>query len=244
MNRPLVAALAVCLLAGTASAEVKVHFDAGRVDLAATAAPLSEVLDRLGRQTGMKVLYEGAAPRTPVTITLRGRTPAETVLAVLEGLGVNYALIGDGTGSGASTLVIAGTAAAAPGSGRAAAAPSPRRPFVQPPAASPEPPDSAVDEVEEEAIPEEPALLNGSPGPAGADASVPPVLPPDPLALAAQGGEQPTVPPPGAGLIPQPPAAPPQPFQASPFTPQPQLVTPQPPGAPNSSPSPDQKPQQ
>ena len=65
------------------------------VELAATAAPLAEVLDRLSRQTGMKVVYEGPAPRQLVTVTVRGRTPAQTVLAVLEGQGVNYALVTD-----------------------------------------------------------------------------------------------------------------------------------------------------
>ena len=80
-----------------ATAEVRVRVAGGTVDLTATAAPLAEVLDRLARQTGMKVVYEGAAPRQLVTVSLHGRTPAETVLAVLEGLGVNFALVADPT---------------------------------------------------------------------------------------------------------------------------------------------------
>ena len=42
----------------------------------------SEVLDRLGRQIGMKVVYEGASPRQLVTLSLQGRSPAETVLGL------------------------------------------------------------------------------------------------------------------------------------------------------------------
>ena len=34
-----------------------------QVELVARAAPLNEVLDRLGRQIGMKVVYEGSLPR-------------------------------------------------------------------------------------------------------------------------------------------------------------------------------------
>jgi hypothetical protein len=229
MSRPWVWAYLCCLLASPVAAEVSVRFSAGQVDLAATAAPLSEVLDRLGRQTGMKVLYEGAAPRTPVTITLHGRTPTETVLAVLEGLGVNYALIGDQTGAGVQTLVIAGSSTAAssgpsrspertpPGNG-------PRLPFRPPLGASPEPADAADDEAD---VPDEP-LFGGVAGVESPDGAAPPVLPPDPTALAAQGQPQPTVPPPGAGLIPQ------QPTPVSPFTPQPPV------GAPGQPPQPPQ----
>jgi hypothetical protein len=80
---------------------------AGRVSLKVGAAPLSVVLDRLARQTGMKVIYEGAPPRTVV----RGRqiedvTPAEAVADVLEGLGVSYALRLDATGAKVDTLLV------------------------------------------------------------------------------------------------------------------------------------------
>jgi hypothetical protein len=40
-------------------AEIEVRA-AGRVDLAAAKAPLSEVLERLGEKTGMRVAFEGA----------------------------------------------------------------------------------------------------------------------------------------------------------------------------------------
>ena len=76
----------------------------------ARAAPLQQVLDRLGRQIGMKVVYEGGSPRQLVTLSLQGRTPAETVLALLEGQGLNYALLGDPTGAGAQTLLVTGSA--------------------------------------------------------------------------------------------------------------------------------------
>ena len=69
------------------------------------------MLDGLARKTRMKVVYEGPVPRTPVTVELRGRTPAEAVLGVLEGLGLNYALVLDVSGTEVETLMIVGTGA-------------------------------------------------------------------------------------------------------------------------------------
>ncbi len=58
--RIAVSAGLVALLPLIARAEVEVTQANGHVDLKATAAPVSEVLDRLGKQTGMKVTYDGA----------------------------------------------------------------------------------------------------------------------------------------------------------------------------------------
>ena len=160
--RLFAALVVVALAAAPATAEVVVRVSGGHVDLTATAAPLAEVLDRLARQTGMKVVYEGAAPRQLVTLSLHGRTPTETVLAVFEGLGVNFALVADPSGSRVQTLVVAGTAASSsPSSAAAARASSPptaRRPFGPPPGASPETVDPAFEEADEEPTGDEEAF--------------------------------------------------------------------------------------
>ena len=103
-------------------AAVEVHVTGQSVDIQATNAPLSEVLDRLSRQTQMKVVYEGAPPRQMISLDLRGRTPVEAVVAALEGQGVNYAMAMDDTGTRVQTLLVTGTAGR-PGAERAAAAP-------------------------------------------------------------------------------------------------------------------------
>jgi len=132
-------ALAACglLLAATAFAsDVDVRSTAGgRVSLQVGSAPLSEVLDRLARQTGMKVVYDGAPPRALV----RGRhvedvTPAEAVLNVLEGLGVGYALRFDPDGIRVDTLLVLGTAGVS--GPRPVGAPPALRPPVAPPGPS------------------------------------------------------------------------------------------------------------
>jgi hypothetical protein len=101
-------AAALALLAVPAQAGVEVTAIDGRLDVTAAQAPLSEVLDGLARKTRMKIEYEGGAPRTPVTVDLHGRTPAEAVLAVLEGLGLNYMLALDVSGTEVVTLMIVG----------------------------------------------------------------------------------------------------------------------------------------
>ena len=92
------------------------------VDIQATNAPLTEVLERLSRQTQMKVVYEGAPPRQMISLDLRGRTPVEVVVAALEGQGVNYAMSMDDTGTRVQTLLVTGTATSSAPS-RASAAP-------------------------------------------------------------------------------------------------------------------------
>jgi len=223
--RPAAAAVLLSLVVTVASAEVAVRVSAGRVDLTATAAPVADVLDRLARQTGMKVVYEGPAPRQLVTVSLHGRTPAETILAVFEGLGLNYAMVADSTGAGVQTLMVAGAASATPASGASSAQTRPnlpgvRRPFGPPPGSSPESVDPGFDEGDQESEAND-VDFTGMPSAAEAQD--------------AGGAQQPGAPPanvpPNPGTAPQgtAPPAPPQPgmpFSASPFTPQPQPFPP------------------
>jgi hypothetical protein len=119
------AAIAVSLLLlprpGAAAVEVRVAGQA--IDVQATNAPITEVLERLSRQTQMKVVYEGVPPRQTVSLDLRGRTAVEAVVATLEGQGVNYAMAMDDTGTRVQTLLVTGTASASPGGRAASAAP-------------------------------------------------------------------------------------------------------------------------
>jgi hypothetical protein len=89
-------------------AEIEVRVAAGRVDLAAAKAPLAEVLERLGEQTGMRVAFEGAPPRELVTLSFAGRSPVEAVNELLRERGLNYALSVEASGR-VSTLVVVTT---------------------------------------------------------------------------------------------------------------------------------------
>jgi hypothetical protein len=126
------------LLARDLGADVDVRVAQGRLDLKAKGAPLSEVLDRLARRTGMRVTYDGPPPRQPITTDIRGRTPAEVVLGLLEGLGLNYAIGLDRTGSQVETLFMF------PGEGAPALGP-PSTPAARPAFVPPSPPDDAGD---------------------------------------------------------------------------------------------------
>jgi len=130
-------------------ADVTVRVTGGRIDIIANAAPLSEVLDRLARQTGMKVVYDGTAPRQLVSVSLVGRLPVEAVHNLLEGQGVNYAVLGDATGTGVHTLLMTGSAGPA-AQQATTGAPVFRGRSGAPPMSSPD----SVDDVEDE--PEEP----------------------------------------------------------------------------------------
>jgi hypothetical protein len=92
VRKVAVLTLAVVLAARFGGAQTEVRRVGDTLDVRATAAPVSEVLDRIARETGMKVTYDGPPPRARVSVTLAGVTPAQAVLRVLEGQGLNYAL--------------------------------------------------------------------------------------------------------------------------------------------------------
>jgi hypothetical protein len=106
MSRLTIAVALVLASVAPLHAGVEITGSGGRLDVTAAEAPVSEVLDGLARKTRMKVVYEGGAPRTPVTVELKDRTPAEAVLGVLEGLGLNYALALDISGTEVETLIV------------------------------------------------------------------------------------------------------------------------------------------
>lgn len=131
-------------------AGVEVTVTGDRLDVTAAQAPVSEVLDGLARKTRMKVVYEGPVPRTPVTLELRGRTPAQAVLDVLEGLGLSYALVLDVSGTEVETLMIVGTGALTASAGPVRPARSAQR-EPPPPKATEDPPMESEDPPEVEA---------------------------------------------------------------------------------------------
>jgi hypothetical protein len=205
-TRATFAALTALAIATPAMAAVDVLVSGQSIDVQASNAPLAEILDRLSRQTHMKVVYDGAPPRQTVTLDLRGRTLVETVVAALEGQGVNYALAMDATGTRVETLLVSGTATAAPP--RASAGMEDRRA-----AAREMPPPEPVIEEPEPAAEED--------GQAAADTSAGLNLPTG----TAQGSKEGQ--PSEQGAAPPPPEAGLGGFSASPFAPQ--VAKPQPP---------------
>jgi hypothetical protein len=233
--------------AAPAAAEVTVRVVPGAagstpsVELTARQAPLAEVLDRLSRQIGMKVVYEGASPRQLVTVSLQGRTPSETVLALFEGTGVNFALQSDPTGARVETLLVAGSApqtaststssSPSSGTGRSLSPGTFRRPSA-PPGSGPDAMEEEPEDIEEEEIDEPPEAPEQPERP-------PMQQPGDPAGAVQPVGPQ--APPQGF--------APTTSFPVSPFAPQatqpypPQTFPPLPPGVQRPQP-PDQQQQQ
>jgi hypothetical protein len=250
--RPRAAWLALSLLAAPAAADVAVRVvpttpgQPAKVEVVARAAPLNEVLDRLARQIGMKVVYDGAQPRQIVTLSVSGRPAAETVLAVLEGQGLNFALLGDASGAGAQTLLVTGAVPATAGSAGSVAPVrafpgAVRRPMGQPPGSSPDAMETDSDDAEEEEPPFEPPANETQQPAAGQEAAPGPAPQPDaPAGVPVPGQKAPQ---------PQPAGPTTSPFPVSPFAPQPTPYTPQPfpptaPGAPVGPPSGPQQPGQ
>jgi hypothetical protein len=123
MRKVAALTLAIVLATRFGAAQTEVRRVGETLDVRATAAPVAEVLDRIARETGMKVTYDGAPPRARVSVTLTGVTPAQAVLRVLEGQGLNYALRMDPRAVRVETLLMVA------GSGAGTVAPTPTRPI-------------------------------------------------------------------------------------------------------------------
>jgi hypothetical protein len=162
-------ALALLLLAvGPATAEVDVRSAGGRVDLRVSAAPLSDVLDRLSRETGTMVVYEGPPPRQLVSVSLQRRTPVEAVLSLLEGTGLSFALRTDPNGTGCHTLIIVSNPIVSTAEG---ASPAATAPALAPAAPVPE-------TVQPNTLPEESVPAEAFTPPPGMTVSPPQVVQP------------------------------------------------------------------
>jgi hypothetical protein len=125
MRKVAALTLAIVLATRFGAAQTEVRRVGDTLDVRATAAPVAEVLDRIARETGMKVTYDGPPPRARVSVTLTGVTPAQAVLRVLEGQGLNYALRMDPRAVRVETLLMV----AGSGAGTVAPAPTPARPL-------------------------------------------------------------------------------------------------------------------
>ena len=152
-------------------AAVEIRVSGEHVDIQATNAPLADILDGLSRQTPMKIVYEGPPPRQLLSVDLKGRTPAEAVLAILEGQGLSFTVALDPSGTKVQTLLMAG------GNNAPSAAP-PRTPLrPERPAREPiresvveEPVEDVTEEGEEQEVPPD----TGRPTPPQAKPSEPP----------------------------------------------------------------------
>jgi hypothetical protein len=139
---------AALLAASVGGADTDVRRSGDKVEVHATAAPLTEVLDRVARQTGMKVAYDGPQPRARVSLNLPPLTPTQAVLSILEGQGLNFALRMDPTGTRIETLLLVA------GSGTAAVAAAPPQRAEMGPRMFERPEEPEPDEVPTEAPPQ------------------------------------------------------------------------------------------
>ncbi len=106
----LVTALALPLFPAPSGSGIRV--EEGLVTIDARAAPLSDIVDQLGHQTGMRVVYESGRPRQIVTASIEGLTPPAALAKLFEGLGVDYCFSLDVTGSRVEALIISGATGA------------------------------------------------------------------------------------------------------------------------------------
>jgi hypothetical protein len=191
---PVVLGLWLITVVGQASvgsvAEVKVV--GGRVHIKATAVSVSEVQDSLSRTTGMKVVYDGAAPSDRLTATIDAGSETEALSRLLEGLGLTYAFKLDSGGRHVETLFITSSSTRRASSGTTAMAASPRADQAasedENDALAPDEPDPANDPA---AVGQQPAMgqpamaqpspdgvgmAQGSPGYAGGQVGAAPVV--------------------------------------------------------------------
>lgn len=151
MRRGVAVVLSVLVLqAAAAAGELEVRARDGLVSIRARDVPLREVLDRLARETGMKVVYDGAPPGVAVSTTVEELAEREAVVRLFEGLGLSYAFMLDAGGTRVATLLVAGPAAASVPGPRTSRAAVPGRP--QPV----EPPEEPFELPSDEAAPLEP----------------------------------------------------------------------------------------
>jgi hypothetical protein len=109
------------LLGTTAArADVKVAMHGTHMDIVATKATVSDILDTVAQKTGMKVIFNGPRPPREITKSIVDRSPADALLGILEGEGLNFAVILNPAGTQVETLLVTGPAPVRPAPATAA----------------------------------------------------------------------------------------------------------------------------
>jgi hypothetical protein len=106
MRVAFMAGVLAAVSVSTGAAEVQIKVREGRMTVEAANVSIAEILDRLSKHTGMKVIYDGPPPTQNVKVSLTERTPADAVLGVLEGRGLNFAVIMNPAGTQVQTLLV------------------------------------------------------------------------------------------------------------------------------------------
>jgi O-antigen ligase len=86
------------------------HGEEGRLDLTARAVPLAEVLRCLVERAGLRLEYDGPPPRQKVSVDIQGQPLPAAIESLLEGLGVDFLLSRDPSGSSVDRLIVFGSA--------------------------------------------------------------------------------------------------------------------------------------
>jgi hypothetical protein len=106
MRVVLASLLAVVCAPCAAVADVQVKLHDGRMTVEAANASVADILDRIAKSTGMKVIYDGPPPMQSIKVSLTERSPADAVLGLLEGRGLNFAVIMNPAGTQIQTLLV------------------------------------------------------------------------------------------------------------------------------------------
>ena len=141
MRAPLLIAFSLLL---QPVADLEVRTAGGHLSVKAQRVPLARILEQLGRETGMKVVYESSPPSQIVSAVVEADSEREVLTRILEGLGVSSAFRLDRSGRRVEMLLITG--AGGGGGARAGGASPTPRPVMPIPIENPE--------AFEEAIPE------------------------------------------------------------------------------------------
>ena len=104
--------LVILLFASTLYADVKVEGDRISVDL--KSAPLTQVLDRLKTQTRIKLLIDDGIAGKTVSANFQNLPVAMALKKILEGTGINYAVLADADGQPQSVFIGGSAALGAP----------------------------------------------------------------------------------------------------------------------------------
>ncbi len=141
---PLLATLV--LLSGQAFGQsvsaVSASYEGGLVSISCRNAPLESVFEKLEEVAGVELILEDAVKNKRLTANLVNVPLAMAVQRLLEGNGVNYAVMMDPRDWGRVDKVFVG----AGGGGPARSAPPPRRPLVDP---APDPVDDGYDDFDD-----------------------------------------------------------------------------------------------